>query len=417
MLLHYNGRGRLPRYRTGSWHASDWLHYAGATVTGAVHATDTVLTVDDASGFTAPTDAYGNVGADLVLTGRNQDGTPDWSTAEQVVVTAVDPANRTLTVRRASYGSAALELPAGGYVARHVTLGPWSAQDDRLWAYNLATDAPHGPDGLSAAQRICAEMTADFHGGQLARFDGLELDVFTFPDGAGRPDIDGNGDGVGDGCVADGVDTYLAGQADYLARLRTAIGVQRLIITDGATGQRPDSASANGIEEEGFGGTGLADWSTDIDALTFWEAAGHVPRFSYPLVKTGTAPGDPPDFRDVRVSIAASLLAGSQVSFWDEPAGTSLDGLRRPPDSGIFVNRFSVWDELVNGAAGNPGWLGLPAGPAVWTASASPDLLGGAGVRLPTSWLDDLVLTGASATRVAGPAVRLDADGLGPRSR
>lgn len=411
MLLHYNGRARLPQYRTASWWAGDWLHHAGATVSGPVQAADTELSVDDASGFTAPTDPYGTVGADLVLTGRTQDGRPDWSNAEQLVVTAVDHDNRTLTVQRACYGTIALALPAGAYVARHVTLGPWSGQDGRLWAYNLATDAPRAPDGLSATQRIAAEMAADFRGGQLARFDGIELDVFHFPVAdAGRPTVDGNGDGIGDGCFSDGVDTYLAGQADFLAALHGALGSQRIVIVDGATGQRPDASVTNGIEEEGFaaGGTRLSQWSTYLGALTFWAATGPAPRFSYPLVKTGTGIGDPPDFAGARVSIAAALLTGSKLSFWDEPEGTSLDGLRQPPDSGVFADRFSVWDELVAGAAANPGWLGMPLGPAVWTATASPDLLADAGVHLPSTWIRALVLANATATRIAGPALRLE---------
>jgi hypothetical protein len=412
VLIHYNGRGRLPEYRTTTWQAGDWLHFAGVTVTGAVQTSDTVLTVDDVTGFTAPTDPYGNVGADLVLTGRTADGRPDWAHAEQLIVTAVDSANRTLTVQRASYGTAALALPPGAYVARHITLGPWSAQDGRLWAYNLATNAPRGPDGRNAVERICAEMASDFAaGGQLARFDGIQFDIFTFPvPAAQRAQVDGDGDGVGDGCIEAGVDTFLAGQADFLTRLRPALGAQRLIATDGAEGQQPDAAIANGIEEEGFGTGGAAPldtWSTYLDALDYWEFAAQPPTFSYPLVKTGTGVGDPPDFPGVRVSIAAALLSGSQVTFWDEPAGTSLNGLRKPPDSGQFVNRFSVWDELLDGATGDPGWLGMPVGPAVWPATSTADLLGGTGVHLPSTWIDNLALAGASATRIPGPAVRL----------
>lgn len=418
VVLHYNGRGRLPLYRAGSWYAGDWLHFAGATVTSAVGTGDTVLSVDDASGFSAPTDPYGTVGADLVLTGRTAGGRPNWSLAEQLVVTAVDQVNRTLTVRRGQYGSAALALAPGGYIARHVTLGPWSAQDGRLWAYNLATDAPRGPDGLGAAERICAEMGADFGpGGQLARFDGVEFDIFVFPVlMPGRNDVDGNGDGDPDGCFTGGADTYLAGQADFLARLRAVLGAHRFIATDGAIGQRPDAAVTNGIEEEGFaadGATTLEDWSKYLGALAFWESVGHPTRFSYPLVKTGTGVGDAPDFPGVRISIAAALLTGCQVSFWDEPAGTSLDGLRQPPDSGNFVDRFSVWDELINGAAADPGWLGRPTGPAVWTATAGPDLLAGAGVHLPAAWVAELVLSRATATRMTPPAVRLDPTGAG----
>lgn len=412
VVLHYNGRGRLPSYRTASWYAGDWLHFAGATVTTAVAVTDTVLSVDDASGFSAPTDPFGNVGADLVLAARTSDGKPDWSRAEQVIVTAVDQVNRTLTVERAQYGSAPLALPPGGYVAAHITLGPWSAQDGRLWAYNFATNAPRGADGLGAADRICAEMAADFaRGGQLARFDGVQFDIFTLPaTAAERGAVDGDGDGIGDGCLAAGVDTYLAGQAAFLDLLRPAIGGQRFVITDGAAWQRPDATVADGIEEEGFaprGDSTLDQWSTYLSALTFWEAAGHRPYFSYPLVKTGTGVGDPPDFPGVRVSIAAALLTGTQTSFWDEPEGTSLNGLRKPPDSGIFVNRFSVWDELLGGTLADPGWLGMPTGPAVWRSTSGRDLLGGAGATLPAGWIDALTLVNATAVRVAGPALRL----------
>jgi hypothetical protein len=415
VLLHYNGRGRLPGYRTGSWYAGDWLHFAGATATTAVAVDDTVLTVDDASRFSAPTDAFGNVGADLVLTARTSGGGPDWSRAEQLIVTAVDEGSGTLTVQRGQYGSTPLALPAGAYVAQHVTLGPWSAQDGRLWAYNLATIAPRGPDGFGAVDRIGAEMTADFaRGGQLGRFDGIELDIFTFPvNSVDRPTVDGDGDGVGDGCIASGVDTFLDGEAALLAQLRVSVGPQRFVLTDGASGQRPDTATTNGIEEEGFadGTTPLAGWSTDLSALLFWQSGGHRPRFNYPLVKTGTGVGDPPNFPGVRVSIAAALLADTLLTFWDEPAGTSLDGLRLPPDSGVFVNRFSVWDELVGGPLDDPGWLGRPTGPAVWTATAGADLLDGAGVHLPRSWIDGLDLSGATATRTSGPALRLDATG------
>lgn len=411
VLLHYNGRGRLPSYRTDSWYAGDWLHFAGATVVTAVGVDDTVLTVDAASAFSAPTDAFGNVGADLVLTARTPDGAPDWSRTEQLVVTAVDQDSRTLTVVRGQYGSTPLALPAGAYVAPHITLGPWSAQDGPLWAYNFATTAPRGPDGRSAADRICAEMAADFaRGGQLGRFDGVEFDIFTIPAFGNRPAVDGDGDGIGDGCMDGEVDAYLAGQAEFLTELRSAIGTERLILTDGASGQRPDATVTNGIEEEGFAAGGanpLTGWSTDFGALTLWAAAGHRPRFSYPLVKTGTGVGDPPDFPGARVSIAAALLAGTQGSFWDEPAGSSLNGLRKPPDSGVFVNRFSVWDELAGGTLDDPGWLGMPTGAAVWPATAGSDLLGGAGTHLPASWLGALTLTGASATRVAGPAMLL----------
>ena len=223
--------------------------------------------------------------------------------------------------------------------------------------------------------------------------------------------MDANGDGVADGAYADGVDTYLMGQVDFTSRLRTALGPTRVLAVDGSGRQRPDASAVGGIEEEGFpraDDPNLARWSTGLCALNYWTSKGAGRRLSYPLAKTDRAASDPVSFSRFRVALGAALLSGSQFAYWDEPGGSSLDGLRMPPDSGIFKNAFTVWDELVGGVDATPGWLGMPISQALYVADDSPDLLAGKGCRLPSAWVSRISTTRVTLTRLNPAALRLD---------
>ena len=369
----------------------------------------------------------GHTTQDLVITRRRADGRPDWSMAEHVVLTSIDASTRTLTVTRGYLGTPR-PFPAGAYVAPHVVAGPWSSQDSRLWLYNLCTNAPRPADGTPVAARIAAEMAADLApGARLGFLDGVELDVFQL-EAAIRPTLDADGDGVADAAFVGTVDTYTAGQVDLLARLRAAIGDTRLIITDGGAGQRPDPQHANGIEFEGFpraDDPSAALWAPGYAELERFVSAGRAPSFSYPMAKT-TPPADPAQrtvaWSTFRLTLAAALLAGSQVTFWDEPTvASSLDVLRTGAP-GPIADTFTVWDELVAGTAGSPQWLGAPLGPAMRLARRAPDVWGGAGVSVLPGWLAGCGGVGgtvARATDESGAPILLatPADSSGMRIR
>lgn len=404
VLMHYNGRARMPSYRTTGWFAGDWLYRPGTATAARLDATATTVTVADVAPFSLAPDAMGHATQDLVITRRRADGRPDWSVAEHVVLTGIDASTRTLTITR-GYLGVPRTFPAGAYVAPHVVAGPWSTQDSRLWLYNICTNAPRPSDGTCVAARIAAEMAADLApGARLGFLDGIELDVFQL-EATIRPTLDADGDGVADGAYVGTVDTYTAGQVDLLARLRVALGDDRLILTDGGAGQRPDPQQANGIEFEGFpraDDPGAALWAPGYAELERFVAAGRAPGFSYPMAKT-TPPADPAQrtvaWSTFRLTLAAALLTGAQVTFWDEPtAASSLDVLRTGTP-GPIADTFTVWDELLAGTADTPQWLGAPLGPPVRLARSTPDVWGGAGVSVTPGWLAGCGGVGGTVTR------------------
>jgi hypothetical protein len=119
-----------------------------------------------------------------------------------------------------------------------------------------------------------------------------------------------------------------------------------------------------------------------------------APAFSYPMFKlVDWVPDQPSRFREFRLALAASLIAGTSFTFFDEPHPGSLNvDLAAPP-----TNAFTIWDELVAGTRQVAGWLGQPVAPAVHLGEHRPDLMGGSGINMP----DDFVAAWGGADLVA----------------
>jgi len=66
-FLHYNGRARLPQYRTTGWSAADWLYLQGTASTAPIGSTDQTVTVADTGPFSIAPDAFGHPTSDLVI--------------------------------------------------------------------------------------------------------------------------------------------------------------------------------------------------------------------------------------------------------------------------------------------------------------------------------------------------------------
>lgn len=389
VLLHLNGRARLPRFETDGWSAGWWLYRVGSVLSTAVNPGDTVLKVASTTRFQLKPDAFDNVGDDVVIAPMGGNGKPDFSAAEQVRVTAIDKTTNELTVLRGLYGTSPRSFPTGAYLAPHEYAGPWSAVDDRVWLYNLSTMCPLDPSGRNVVDALIEQVASWFApGGTLAVFDGLQLDVFQAPMG-GRTGVDANCDGVVDLALRDGVDTYLQGQIELTAGIRQILGSTRYLITDGSVGQQPDLASVNGIETEGFpttGDYGITLWSQALMTLDLWRRRGANPRLSYPLYKFQEPNIYPVSFNRFRLALAAALATNSPVSWFNDIGGSSGE-----------VNDVVVWDELVAGTARVPGWLGAVRGERIHLAERKPDLLTGSGV----SWSRPFVNT------FQAPTVRL----------
>ncbi|CAN5175136.1 hypothetical protein BH20ACT5_BH20ACT5_13770 [soil metagenome] len=381
VLLHFNGRGRVPTFETDGWSAGWWLYRAGSVLTAPVGPEDTVFDVSSTSPFRLRADTNGDPGDDIVIAAMGPDGKPDFTTAEQVRLSGKSKSASTLTVLRGRHGTSPLSFPAGAYLAPHVYTGPWSEVDDRVWLYNFATTCPRDSAGRNVVDALLEQLTSWFGpGGTLAAFDGLELDVFQLKLDD-RGEIDADCDGVVDRALQDGVDTYLTGQIQLSAGLRQILGPGRYLLTDGGVGQQPDSATVNGIELEGFpkfDDYGITRWSQALMTLEFWRRHGTRPRLSYPLYKFAPPNDFPVSYNRFRLTLAASLATDSIASWYNEPGG---DGIEQP--------EFGVFDEYFAGTAGKAGWLGRSLGDVIHLAERAPDLLAGSGV----DWSDSLLAT------------------------
>lgn len=390
VLLHLNGRGRRPSFETAGWSAGWWLYKAGSRLTAVVEPDDTVLQVASTSPFRLTADRNGDLGDDIVIAPMGAGGKPDFTKAEQVRLTAVDKADNSLTVLRGKYGTSALSFPEGAYLAPHIYAGPWSAVDERVWLYNLTTMCPADPAGRRAVDVLLEQLASWFgKGGELAAFDGLQLDVFQLTS-SNRTSLDADCDGSADQAMVKGVDTYLSGQIQLSSGLRQVLGPDRYLITDGAVGQEPDAALVNGIELEGFPDLDDYDitlWSQGLMALDQWRRRTTQPRLSYPLFKFPEPNDYPVSFNRFRLTLAAALATNSVITWFNEPGGSSTE----PP-------RVVVWDECVGGTTGRFGWLGAVRGETIHLAEREPDLLAGAGVSWSKSLIDTFIGPGVNFT-------------------
>ncbi len=380
VLLHHNGRARRPTFETEGWSAGWWLYREGSVLESSAEAADTVLQVRSTTNFKLRADMEGHVGDDLVIAEMGSDGRPDFTKAEHVRLVEIDATAKKLTVRRGQYGSSPLAFSDGAYLGRHVYAGPWSAVDDRVWLYNISTTCPRDPSGRRVVD-VLIEQFAEWFApdGVLASFDGVQLDVFqlTLED---RRGVDADCDGRADLANQGGVDTYLQGQIELTARLRQVLGPNRYLITDGAVGQQPDTASVNGIELEGFpkyDDYDIARWSQAIMGLELWRRRGAQPRLSYPLFKFAPPHDYPVSFNRFRLALAGSLATNSAISWFNEPGGSTQD-----PSNSVVI-----YDEFVGGSLAKAGWLGLPRGETIHLAERKTDVLAGAGVAWSSSFV------------------------------
>ena len=407
-LLHMNGRARLPMFETEGWFAGWWLYRAGTRTVEALGKDTTTLRVTETTPFRLEIDCFGRCWEDLVITKCDVNGLPDFSVAEHIRLIAIDGGAGSLMVERAMYGSAARAWPVGSYIAPHVTNGPYF-RGDKVWLYNFSTSSPRDSAGLHVIDGIMAGLRPRFApGGQLAALDGIELDIFNLATG-GREGVDADGDGVSDSAMAGEEDLYTLGLVDFARQLRAMLGPDRLLLVDGGLGQRPDMAAINGIEHEGFPSLSDVDqlkWSQGLADMAFFEDAGLSPRLSYAMYKF-SPPLEPPErFSRFRLALAASLITNSAFTFYDEPTEGSTKGLPPGPDSGIFPNIFTIWDEIRGGDLNRACWLGRPMGEAVHAAESLPDLYNGAGVALTNTFIGSITNSGTTIKKIKGTGGR-----------
>jgi len=382
VLEHLNGWERVPQWETTNWFAGFWLHAAGTTLSQACGAGDTTLFVGKTSCFSLQAGTNKNRGNDICIAAMGTSG-PDFTYAEQVSLTGINAGAGTITVNRGQYGTAPLNFSAGAFIAPHITRGPFDGAGPMLWMYNLSTMAPKDPSGhtvidaifsgLAPGEGIAAKFGA---GGDLATFDGTKIDAMAW-DAPLAFNVDANNDGVADNGMFNGVNTFGQGEEIYLQRLRSALGASRILIIDAetVTRQRPDSALVSGIEMEGFPNlydVNAAQWSEAMTTMQYYSAVLPASSLIYANYKTDYFPPFSGDF-SFRLSLAASLVAGTAYTFYADPDGAT-------PINGQLQN-LTIWDEIVAGTLQTPNWLGQPVGSAQHV-SMTTDVLKGAGANM-----------------------------------
>ncbi|NHN37617.1 hypothetical protein G8764_09960 [Pseudomaricurvus alcaniphilus] len=376
-LLHINGKSRFPQLTNPRLSPLHFLTYAGVTSNSRLEPAASSIRLGksgraQARIFQASTGRGGRGRDDLVITALTPAGKPDWQHFEYARLRSVNAKTGELLIERGQYGTSARHFD-GYYIAPLVTSGPWrpkSAQMDWLYNYSLqsATLAGVQPVAQVLADEIGAWFASD---GVLRAFDGLEFDVMVENPGnpgRGRPtDIDFNGDGTIDQLDARVRSAYGPGVAEFLRRVRAALGDGKLVLADGhRTNHQRSVADLNGIESEGWPhhyDLQLEDWSGGLNRHAYWAQFARQPRFSYVRI------GELYDKQLRKVEISANL---QRLMI----AGAILTGSAIVPSNRNAGLPFHKWPELSGGRGVYSSWLGKPLAEPVYTATQTPNLWG-----------------------------------------
>ena len=387
VVVHMNGRGRIPNYRLEKFSPGHWLYFEGSDVqtslpaaTESKYRKEMWIEVDDPSHFRMDNGMHFNRPDDITLVRKKADGTFDWEHAEYVRL--IEIRGNQLLVQRAMFHSEGRAFEAGKtYAAPHVMGGPWEKTYNMVWYYNLSTVCPRDAQGKSCADVLLEELSANFaEGGRWDTFDGVQFDVMMSIPTTGyherrkalgqRADVDM--DGKQDDGVVDGVQTYGLGCYDFLTRLRAAVGPDRIIAADGREHgcQRTGNGALSGVEMEGVPEQrpyGYITWSTTYNMLNLWKPLTATPKFNYGAFRYNT-----PDhlsrkemFQYYRLGFAQSVFTDSFILC----------------NSWLTLHEIPNLRELFDLDKREPmvGWLGKPLSEARFLAAEAPDQLNGMG--------------------------------------
>lgn len=363
LLLHLNGEGRQVTTEA-SVHAryfpGHWVYHPGSALAADLSADGTEMRVADAGPFKV--DAYLDRGDNesgkrwfpqmLALVALDERGNRDWNRCEFVVVTAVDKARRTVTVKRGQLFSKALPHAAGRTYAAPLAAGVWGGAP--MAFYNLATTCPRDRAGRNAADAFVEEIAGWFAAtGPLARFDGIAFDVNYWKPRDASWDVDN--DNRPDGGIVGGNNVWREGDWAFLRALRRALGEGKLITADGQHAANQQAVGVlDGIESEGLvqHNDGFRGFSRAVNTHLYWAENNTRPR----------------DFRYVVLKLKnpADEKRGDQLRRFAVGAASCLGARTTAIPEGVLPAAFAA-----------PGALGLPAGQLLRPARATPDLLRG----------------------------------------
>ena len=382
MLLHLNGEARQITTEAGvhrRYFPGHWVYKPGSLLTTALTREAAELGVEDVTPFKV--DAYLDRGDNedgkhwfpqmLCLVAVDEHGNRDWYQSEYVIVTKVDPARKTVTVKRGQLFSSARAHAARRTYVAPMAAGVWGGAP--MAYYNLSSACPRDRQGHNAADNFVAEIAGWFGAqGPLPHFNGIAFDVNYWQ--ARDADWDVNNDGRSDGGMVDGVNVWRLGDWKFLTDLRQALGDQRIITADGHHAAHQQAVGIlDGIESEGLvqHNDGFRGFSRTVNTHLYWSE--NTPR--------------PHDLRYVHLKLKNPA---------DEKRGDQLRRLAVGTACCLGARNTAAPPGLLPAAFAAQGSLGMPVGELLRPARQSPDLLKGAGLAA------SLVAQGCSLTRHDG---------------
>jgi hypothetical protein len=369
MLLHLNGEGRQVTTEAAvhqRYFPGHWVYQPGSVVTTDLTAEAAEFSVGEIAPFKV--DAYLDRGDNedgkhwfpqmLCLVAIDEQGRRDWYQSEFVIVTKVDRARKTVTVKRGQLFSTARTHRAGRTYAAPLPAGVWGGAP--MAYYNLSAACPKDREGHTAAEVFRAEIAGWFApSGSLARFNGVAFDVNYWVVRDATWDVDN--DGRSDGGIVGGVNVWRAGDWKFLTELRAALGENRMITADAQVPANQQAVGLlDGIESEGLvqHNDAYRGFSRAVNTHLYW--AENNPR--------------PRDFRYVVLKLKnpADEKRGEQLRRFAIGAASALGARTTAIPAGVLPPAFA-----------QPGSLGQPVGDLIRPVRATPDLLKGAGLAAP----------------------------------
>ncbi|MDP2858942.1 MAG: hypothetical protein Q8P50_13330 [Bacillota bacterium] len=367
-----------------------WLLYNGTVVTTDVPSVDgvVIIGVENTSVLSDADPGFGT--DDALLYAIGDDGRPDFSRSEEVVIAGVDQAQKNIIIKRAQYWTRPREFVAQkAVIATHATR---TRDDTSLWVVNISTVSPTSPAGERGAQSMARLIYEDYaesgSGAAGVELDQLRWEVYAGSANARRgPDVNNdlkadwgeaytpavgivNSWGLG---TIDLVRDLRAGNKATAGKTPASRAFEGLgkdtgvwVMHSGADGSRA-IALANGVAFDRFDVDAKRGFSSAFQRLQFLSAnAGSSPRLSYTLVRTPS----PAFSRPSKNAEAAKSLssAPARLGF-----GTALlEGQASAYCSVDPTNNLSLgWgkdcylDEYGAGKENKPHYLGKPLGPSV----------------------------------------------------
>lgn len=399
VIVHFNGRGRIPNYKIDKFSAGHWSYFEGCDVLSNLPSGNSLdfnktmwIDVADGTRFRTDNGSRNRTKDDITLVRKKEDGTFDWENAEYVRL--IEVAGNRIRIDRAMFGSKGIEFKSGEtYAAPHVMGGPWGETGNMVWYYNLSTTCPKDKNGKTGADILLEELASNFSkGGRWETFDGIQFDVmmdnpttgYHEPRRALGERADTDGDGKQDNGMINSINEFGLGVYDFINRLRERVGPDKIIAADGRElgCQKVGNKVFNGVEMEGLPEQrpyGWATWSTVYNTLSIWKNLSAKPDFNYAAFRYNN-----PDkldqetlFRYYRLGFALNAFTETfmAVNSW-----TTLTGI--PNVQEVFENP-EIKEPI--------GWLGKPIGSPVHITDNKemhPDILQGAGSPITLNLLD-----------------------------